>query len=109
MYQGFKAETYEHSIRTLAFFIGIDHDKLHLVIDIFTKDPSRIFRFDDPIPKIDPRMLTFECNISKTRLNMISEIFGIPRENVRRISALWTYSQNLLNLASYQTKIDGAM
>ncbi|CAI2386021.1 unnamed protein product [Moneuplotes crassus] len=107
MYRSCDTETYSNSINTFAFFVGIDSEKLHFIVDLFTKDPARIFRFEDPNPDIDPRMLTFQCRISRTRLKMISEVFDISLENVKKIAALWTYSQNLMHFDTYQEDFNG--
>ncbi|CAI2361318.1 unnamed protein product [Moneuplotes crassus] len=104
MYKSVDLDTYNNSINMIASVLGIESDKFHLIIDILTKDPSRIFRFEDKIPKIDPSKLNFKAEISKRRLNLISEVLDISMSNVKRTAALWTYSQNMINTATITFK-----
>ena len=104
MYMSANLPVYTNSVNQIASVLGIESDKLHFIIDILSKDPSRIFRFKDNIPKINPSKLNFTGEISKRRLNLISEVLGIRLANVKRTAALWTYSQSMINTATITFK-----
>ncbi|CAI2372474.1 unnamed protein product [Moneuplotes crassus] len=107
MFKSLKTDTYNNSIKIISYVIGVDPDKLHFIVDLFTREPSQIFRFEDKIPSINPSKLKINGNISKARLNMISEVFSIPIETVRKMGALWAYSQTMINTTTYKTVFNG--
>ena len=107
MYKSLKTDTYNNSIKNISYVIGIDPGNLHFIIDLFTREPSRIFRFEDKIPSVSPSHLKIKGNISKARLNLISEVFHIPIETTRKMGALWAYSQTMINVTTYKTVLNG--
>lgn len=101
-----ESSQYLNSVKVVATTLGIEEEKLHFIIDIFTRDPHRIFRFEDEKPLIDPKFLTFSGDIPKQRLNMLSEAIVMKAENVKRAAALWTYSQDMISFPNIKPEKD---
>jgi hypothetical protein len=88
--------TLRNSRDKIVTFFGINTEQLHIIIDILTSNPYKIFKFKDDLPEINIDTLTVKGNFDEKRLALLSGVLKMPIKDVSKLSAIWLYNQELL-------------
>ena len=77
--------------------LGIGPEYLELFLDIITQSPFRLFNWSTPNPKINLKNFEILGEFDSSRLELLSDITGYSRKDLRQIIAVWMNSFNLIS------------
>ena len=77
--------------------LGISLEHLELFLDIISQSPFRIFKWSTPNPKINLKTFEILGEFDSSRLELLSDITGYNRRNLRQVIAVWMNSFNLIS------------
>ena len=89
-------KTYLYSCDRISTFFEINAEQLHTIIDILTSNPYLIFDFEDTLPEINIDTLQVKGKFNESRLVLLCEALRLSIREVRELSAIWLYNQELL-------------
>jgi hypothetical protein len=67
-----------------------------MVIDILSSNPYVIFQFMDDLPHVNIDKLQVKGQFNEARLILLCEALGVSMNEIRKLSAIWLYNQELL-------------
>ena len=77
--------------------LGIGPEYLELFLDIISQSPFRIFKWSTPNPKINIKTFEILGEFDSSRLELLSDITGYNRKDLRQVIAVWMNSFNLIS------------
>ena len=77
--------------------LGIGPEYLELFLDIISQSPFRLFNWSTPNPKINIKNFEILGEFDSSRLELLSDITGYSRTDLRKVIAVWMNSFNLIS------------
>lgn len=77
--------------------LEIGEEYLELFLDIISQSPFRIFKWSTPNPKINPETFEILAEFDSSRLELLADMTGYSRKDLRLIIAVWMDSYRLIS------------
>ena len=89
------------AFKITCLFLEIGEEHLDLFLDIVSQNPFRIFKCLTPNPKINTDTMDIFGEFDTSRLEMISDLIGYSRKELRQVIAIWINNFSFLSNSKY--------